>query len=410
MARTVSPNGSSAHARAPGFGALAAAYGSFGYFWGCWVVVFADFLRAHDFSPGEGSIRFVALSVTAIIAMTLVAPRLDSVPRGQIIATALVFHAAGALLIGWVSTEWLVAAFAVTGVGTGLVDVFVNSAGQALESRSSRSILQPVHAAYGVGGAVGAVSTGIALTLDVSFVTVLAGSAVVQAAAALWSVRSAVLGAASGEQEGGATVSLVAFARWPYLFVPAIIVMAAFFIEGSMDVWSVIYLRETLGASELGGSWGFAAFALSTAAGRIFAARILFGMGYRRTILLSGVGSGIAGALAVATTEPVVASAAFLLLGFCVSSAAPAAFGLAGQAGQGAPLAIAAMTTVGYTGFVLGPPALGWLADEMGLRATMAALMLATVAIVLGGLFDQRHEDDRPPRADRAPGLDARRG
>ncbi|MFN2491189.1 MAG: sugar MFS transporter [Actinomycetota bacterium] len=379
--------------RASGFGALATAYGAFGYFWGCWVVVFSDFLQAHDLTPGQGSLRFVALSVTAIMTMTLVAPRLEEVSRGVLIAWALVFHAVGALLIAWSSTAWLVVAFGITGIGTGLIDVFVNAAGERIEARSSRSVLQRVHAAYGIGAAIGAVATGIALTLDVSFVAALAVAAVAQGAAALWCVRSDGLRVAgSGSGNKGAAVSLVAFRRWPYLLAPAVVVMAAFFIEGSMDVWSVIYLRRDLGASELAGSGGFAAFALSTAAGRLFASRILFGIGYRRTIFWSGVASGLAGALAVTTTHPTVASLGFLLLGFAMSSSAPAAFGLAGETGQGAGLAIAAMTTVGYSGFVLGPPMLGWLADQAGLRATMAALMVATLAIVTGGFLGRRDE------------------
>ena len=370
-----------------GAGSLAASYAAFGFFWGCWVVVFADFLRAHELSPGDGSVRLAALSATAIAAMTLAAPRLEASPRGAVIAWALVVHALGALLIAWAPTAWLVFAFAVAGVGTGLVDVFVNAAGQEIEARAAVSVLQPVHAAHGVSGAVGADASGVALTLDASFVDVLEAAAIVQGAAALWSVRARALQVrASPDRRSGAVVSLAAFARWPYLVYPAVIVTAAFFIEGSMDVWSVIYLRRTLGASELAGSWGFAAFALSIAAGRMFAARILFGMGYRRTIFLSGLGSGIAGLLAVSTSRPTVASIAFLLLGFCVASAAPAALGLAGAAGPAGGVAVAAITTVGYTGFVVGPPLLGWLADRAGLRATMGALMATTVVILVAGL------------------------
>ena len=379
---------------ARGAGVLGASYGAFGFFWGCWVVVFADFLDAHSLTPGQGSVKFVALSVTAIIAMTLLAPRLEAIERGRIVAASLLVHAAGALAIAFAPSGWLVAAFGLTGVGTGLIDVYVNSAGQAIESRSSSSVLQPVHAAYGVGGALGAVMSGVALTVGISYVGVLVVAAVVQAVAGLVSARSTHLRFAPPPDEAGAAISLSAFRRWPYLLAPAIVVMAAFFIEGSMDVWSVIYLRRTLGASELAGSWGFAAFALSVAAGRLFAARILFGMGYRRTIFWSGLGAGLAGAIAVSTSSPGVASFAFLLLGFSLSAAAPAALGIAGETGAGASLAVAAITTVGYTGFVVGPPALGWLADQSGLRATMAALMLATVVIIVGSLFGRRGSSD----------------
>lgn len=373
---------------------LAAAYGSFGYFWGSWVVIFGAFLSAHGLTPGAGSWRFVALSVTAIVAMMAVAPRLEPARRGVAIGIALVFHAAGSLLIAVASTPLLVVAFGVTGVGTGLVDVFVNAAGQEIEARTGDPVLQRVHGAYGVGGALGAIASGVALDAGMSWRSVLAAAALVQAAAALWSLRSSGLERRPDASLVGARLSLTAFVRWPYLLMPAAVVLAAFFVEGSMDVWSVIYLHRTLGASELAGGGAFAAFALATAVGRLFAARILFGMGYRKTIFLSGLGSAVAGAVAVTTSHPLVAAAAFLVLGFCISSAAPAAFGLAGRTGSGAGLAIAAMTTVGYTGFVAGPPVLGWLADQAGLRTTMTALMGATLVIAVTGFLGRRASDD----------------
>jgi fucose permease len=227
------------------------------------------------------------------------------------------------------------------------------------------------------------VIAGALLSLDVSFVAVLTLAAVVQGLAALASARAPALRfAAAPEERSEAVVSLSALVRWPHLIFPAVIVMAAFFIEGSMDVWSVIFLRRTLGASILGGAAGFAAFALAIAVGRAFAARILFGMGYRRTILVAGLGSLGSGLVAVLAPNPVVAGVAFLGLGFFLSAAAPAAFGVAGGATPRGGLAIAAVTTVGYAGFVFGPPVMGWLADAVSLRATMVALVVVSFGIV----------------------------
>jgi hypothetical protein len=375
---------------ARGVGVLCLAYGAYGYFWGCWAVLFADFLRAHDLSPGAGSVRLAVLSVTAIVAMTLLSPRLEGASRRALIALALSLQGGGALLIAVFGTDLQWVAFGIAGVGTGLVDVFVNAAGQTLESRTATPVLQTVHASYGVGAAVGALATGAALTLGISFEAVLVGTTVVQVGAGLACLRAESLPPVDARSEEAAASSLSAFVRWPYLLVPAVVVLGAFFIEGSMDVWSVIYLRRTLGASDILGSSGFAAFALATSVGRLFAARLLFGMGYRRTILLSGLASSLAGLIAVTATRPSVASVGFLLLGFSVAAAAPAAFGLAGGTGRDASLAIAAMTTVGYAGFVLGPPILGWLADEFGLRATMGALLACTLVIALGGLLSRR--------------------
>ena len=153
-----------------------------------------------------------------------------------------------------------------------------------------------------------------------------------------------------------------------------------------MDVWSVIFLRETLGSSVLGGAAGFAAFAIAITIGRSFAAKVLFGLGYRRTMVVSGAGSLLFAAIAIGTSNPVVAASAFLGMGFALSAAAPAALGMAGDGGNSAGLAVGAITTVGYAGFVVGPPVMGWLADEVGLRSAMTVLLVAALGMAVAGI------------------------
>lgn len=58
------------------------------------------------------------------------------------------------------------------------------------------------------------------------------------------------------------------------------------------------------------------------------------------------------------------------------------------------------MTTVGYTGFVVGPPIMGWLADRVGLRASMMVVVLATLGIAIGGLLSRG--EPRPAEPQRA--------
>jgi hypothetical protein len=277
-----------------------------------------------------------------------------------------------------------VVGFTVVGLGTGIIDVFVNSAAHEIELASGRSVLQWVHAFYGVGGVTGGLGAGVALTLGAEPESLLLVTAVAQGAITAWVVSTEGLrirGAAGGT---GQRVTLAVFLARSALLLPGLVVLSAFFIEGSMDVWSVIFLRRTLGASVMTGAVGFAAFAAATATGRAFAARVLFDLGYRRTIVISAAGSLASGAFAVLTSSPVVASVAFLVLGFSLSAASPAAFGLAGSEGGGR--AIAAVTTVGYTGFVIGPPILGWLADAVSLRATMVAVVVATLGVAGGAL------------------------
>jgi hypothetical protein len=373
-----------------GMGALLAGYAAFGAFWGTWVVVFAEFLHRDSLSAGQASLLFTAAAVVAVGVMTFAASFLDSLPRNVTVGTGLVAAAAGGAMVAVLPPAALLAGFAVLGAGTGLVDVFVNAAGQGIEQRSRVPVLQWVHAAYGFGGAVGAVGAGIAVTAGVSFRGVLAAGAAAQLAAGVGAWSSAGLRSAPIQQATGGGIVLRVFVRAPYLLIPASVVLFAFFVEGSMDVWSVIFLRKTLGASVMAGAGGFAAFGLAIALGRAFAAHVLFGLGNRLTILVSGAGSLSAGIVAVLTSSPVVASVAFLVLGFFLSAAAPAAFARAGDGGVPPGLAVAAITIIGYGGFVVGPPVMGWLADQVGLRATMVALVVATFGIAAAGVAGLR--------------------
>ncbi|HEX6261534.1 MAG TPA: MFS transporter [Actinomycetota bacterium] len=374
---------------------LLLAYLAFGSFWGTWVVVFADFLRHHGLTPGRVSIWWTLLSLVAILVMTFLAPRMEPLPRHGTVGWAMVAHAIGSALMVLTSTGWLPIAFVALGFGTGLVDVFVNAAAYEIEQRSRSPVLQWVHAAYGAGGVVGSLGAGIAVTAGASFRAVVLGSVVLQIGAAIAALRSGGLRATHTPREPG-RVSLAVFKRARFLLVPALVVAAAFFIEGSMDVWSVIFLRETLGASTLAGAAGFAAFAAAITIGRVVGAGS-FRLGYARTILLSGLGSLGAGLIAVATQSPLVASLAFLGLGLALASAAPAAYGMAEEAGPASGLAVGAITTVGYTGFVVGPPIMGWLADAVSLRATMVALVVTTLGILAGGLLSFRRERAATP-------------
>ena len=376
--------GTSPPAESTAVAVLVVAYMAYGAFWGAWVVVFADFLRERDFTAGSVSLLFAVMSVIAISVMAFVAPRLEAASRHVTLTLALVVHAAGNAAVALVANEWLWAAFLLMGAGTGLIDVFVNAAGQEIEARSNRSVLQWVHAAYGAGGVVGALGTAVAVTNGVGYRGAIVAAALLQMVVAFFCWGSSGLRVTSTRSAG--RFSLAVFFSQRGLTKPAIIVLFSFFIEGSMDVWSVIFLRETLGSSILGGAMAFAAFALAITLGRTLAASFFFRLGYAKTVLASGIGSLAFATVAVLSPSAVLAGVAFLGLGFMLSPAAPAAFGMAEGAGGRAGLAVGAITTVGYTGFVVGPPIMGWLADNVGLRAAMSALLVATLGMAITGL------------------------
>ena len=262
--------------------------------------------------------------------------------------------------------------------------MYLNVAGQRVESASHRPVLQWMHATYALGSVTGALIAGALLGLGFDFRVALVYVAAAQAIGALWTGATVQRDrSAAGD---GSLLSISALFRSPALVVPAIVVLASFLIEGSMDAWAGLYLRDQLGASARVASIVFVAFAGSIFLGRVFAGRLLFGAGRRTTIVVAGVGSLIGGTIAVVANQPWVVAVGFLVLGFTLSAAGPAAFGLAGEVTDDPTGAITAVTTVGYTGFVWSPPLLGWVAQSFSLRAAMGVIIIATLGIIGGGL------------------------
>jgi MFS family permease len=363
---------------------LLAAYWSFGQFWGVWVILVLEFQRHHSLTDSHLGLLYSLLSVAAIVTMLAGAPRLQRLSLRASVPMSLASLAVAALALAVAPTSMLVVTFVLVGIGNGLIDVYVNIAAQREERLTRRPVLQWLHASYALGGVTGAAAAGTLRTVGLDHRLGLAASGVALLVTAWWNLRSASREPAA---EGAASVlSISALRRTPALWIPALTVLFCFLVEGSMDIWSGLYLREELGASPAAAGAAFVAFAGSLCVGRLFAARVFFGLGPRRTIVIAGIGGGIGGTIAVlATTTPVVA-AAFLLMGFAMSAAGPAGFSLVERISDD-PNAIAAVATVGYTGFVWSPPLLGWIADTVDLRAAMAVIVLATVGITATGLF-----------------------
>jgi MFS family permease len=364
---------------------LLAGYWAFGQYWGIWVIIVFEFLRDHGISEGRIGIDYTILSVVSVLAMVFLTPRLQLLPAATTVPLSLITLAVGALLQmfrpGWL----LIAGFVVVGLGNGLIDVFLNVVAQRVEVRTRRPVLQWMHACYALGGVTGGLIAGGLLTAKLDYRFGLAWAATAAVATGIANARTASKQPTADRPESAFSIS--ALRRAPALVVPALIVLFAFLVEGSMDTWSGLYLRRQLAASAMVAAIAFAAFAFAVFLGRMFASRTLFGLGYRRTILVAGIGAAAGGLVAATTDSALIAGLAFLVLGFSISSAAPAAFGLVEGSGADATSAIAAVTTVGYSGFIWSPPILGWVAEAFSLRATMLVQVVATFGVVAGGLI-----------------------
>ena len=179
------------------------------------------------------------------------------------------------------------------------------------------------------------------------------------------------------EEDSGKVAGLGLYRSGPLLLV-AVIATLAMLSEGEMEHWSGIYLRQTLGLSALLGGSGVAVFFGSMAVGRLCTALVVGRLGNKRTLLAAGLLVAAGMALALATLEPLLVLAGFLVVGLSLSAVVPIAFSTAGGLAPGhAGAAISVATTLGYGGFLLGPVIVGGLAELVGLRVALGIIAVS---------------------------------
>ncbi len=315
---------------------LLAAYWSFGQFWGVFTILLLEFQTEHALSDGEVGSLFAVLSIAAIVTMTFLAPRMQPWSLAASVPVALVALAVGSVGIGLSPDGALVLTLVIVGVGNGLIDIYLNVAAQRVEASTGRPVLQWLHASYSLGGVTGAATAGLLLTAGLDHRWGFAWAGAMLVATAIWNARTAPR--ERDEAGAGASFSLAPLFRSRFLWIPALALLGAFLVEGSLDVWAGLYLREGLGASPLAAAGAFMAFSGAAFLGRLFAGRVLFGLGRRATIVVAGAGSAAAGLVTVLTTSTIVVALAYLVLGFMLSAAAPAAFGLVEDADDEDPV------------------------------------------------------------------------
>jgi len=129
---------------------------------------------------------------------------------------------------------------------------------------------------------------------------------------------------------------------------------------------------------------GFTAFMLTMAAGRFFADKFAHRYGLKRTLQVSGTLTATGLLFAVVFPYIYTAIAGFLLVGVGVSSVVPMVFSAAGKSKTMQPgVALAAVSTIGFLGFLVGPPIIGFIAGLATLRASFILIACMGVSVVV---------------------------
>nr|MBA3611016.1 MFS transporter [Rubrobacter sp.] len=346
-----------------------ALFSFFGLLWGVFAVLLADLSGGLSLSPGPLGVALFAGAAASIVAMAALGWTADRLGRRVfIMISAGVFGLgiAGLALAG--SYAALLPVLMVLYAASGLYDVGINAAAVDLERTAGRRLMAFFHAAFSAGGVAGALSAGALLQAVVSYryvyLAVLAPLGAVLLAVAVSRFPTPERPPEEAVATGGRDLRRSV----PLLLVAAIATLGLL-SEGEMEHWSGVYLRSSLELPALLGASGVAVFFGAMAVGRFGAAFVIARFGDRRTLLGAGLATAGGMTLSLATREPFVVVAGFLVVGLALSAVVPIAFSVAGDLAPGrAGAAISFITTLSYGGFLLGPVIVGGLAELVGLR------------------------------------------
>ncbi|HEX5899127.1 MAG TPA: MFS transporter [Solirubrobacteraceae bacterium] len=352
-----------------------------GLIFGAWAARIPAVRDHVGLSDGELGIVLACAAVGSILAMPIAGGRAARIGsrRATRVAFALVCLAAGLIALA-PSLPVLCAVALFYGASMGSLDVTMNAHGVAVERRYGRAILASFHAAFSIGGlaggVLGALSAAVGLDVRVQLALVAAGSAAV---GLTWSRR--FLG--SDADAVGRTERV--FVRPPRrLLALGALAFACLLIEGAAADWSAVYLRDELSTTAAIAAIGFTAFSITMTLGRIFGDRLVDRVGPEAVVRGGGALAAIGFGLALISAAPVPAVVGFACLGAGMAGVVPIVFRASGQVpGMTPGVGLAAVSTTGYLGFLVGPPTIGGLAELVGLPAALAVVVLLATVVAL---------------------------
>lgn len=345
-------------------------------------------------TPAQMGVLLLALAAGSVVWLPLsgvVVQRLGATRTVQVAGSTAVV---GLLIaVGAVSlhTVWLTAVglFAY-GAGIAVWDAAMNLEGAAVEQRLGRAVMPRFHAGFSFGtmggAAIGAGAAALGVPLGAHLAVVLAATLVALLLAARSFLPEGTHAAHPDEDDPGATGGRGgSFRAWGErrTVLIGLVVLAAALAEGSANDWLSLAVVDGFDASEATGATGFALFVTAMTAMRLAGTVLLDRFGrvttLRITAGLASVGLlvfGLAPTLPLAVVG-VFAWGAGAALGFPVGMSAAA------DDPRRAPGRVAVVSTLGYTAFLAGPPLLGLLADHVGYRHALLAVVVPTVISLL---------------------------
>jgi MFS family permease len=344
--------------------AVAAIFFASGLTFASWASRIPEVQAIHHLSNGAlGGVLF-ALPAGSLISLPLWGWMIAKYGSKTMLLSGISLYILLLLLIsraGSIGQLWMI--LFLFGMIGNLCNIAVNTQAVGVEKLYGRSIMAGFHAIWSLAGFTGAALGNLLIALNATLflhflvIGILATSLVIVANTRLI--------------QGDAQTQSSAFMVRPnkQLWLLGLIAFCCMACEGAMFDWSGVYFQKVVNAPRQLVALGYTAFMSTMAGGRFLGDWVITRLGKRQVLQASGllIFSGLL--LAVLFPYLLFAILGFMLVGFGVSSVIPVVYSAAGNAQNLAPsVALATVSSIGFVGFLIGPPIIGFIAEALSLR------------------------------------------
>jgi fucose permease len=352
-------------------------------------------------SEPELGAALLAVAVGAVVAMPLTSRLCERFGLRRVLTTAIVGCTAMFVVATLVpQIVGLALVLLILGVGYGTWDVAMNSAAHGVEIDLARPLMPRFHGAFSVGGLCGAGLGAVAAGLDVAVWTHLAVAGVAV-------IITATLASRHLPEESPSSSGTDADHREPRAVTPRLVLLGLLTActtlgEGAAADWGAIFLTDERDAAESVAAIGYAGFAGAMAVGRFSGTWVLSRFSRVRALQASGVLAAVSVFSLVVIDSVAAGLVAMIGWGLGVALVFPAAMSAGAENTRRPAQGIATVATIGYFGFIVGPPTVGLVAGAAGLGT---GLLVVSSLLLLGVVLARAARPVETARATTSPDL-----
>jgi MFS family permease len=323
-----------------------------------------------------GTVLF-AMPIGSLSALPLAGVIINYIGSRKVTVIAAIIYLLSMPFLGISNQAWQLAiTLFVFGFGGDLLNISMNVQAVNVEKTMSKSIMSSFHAIFSIGFMIGAALGGILASQGISTVWHLSTVGILDIIVALFVYQYLI----AQDFKSSETQPLFALPD-KALMLLGVICFCGMLCEGAMADWSVLYYKQVLGSASKYATAAFTAFSITMVIGRIIGDKTVAKLGLKKTLILncSLVTIGMILALALPISWTVILG--FSITGLGLSTVVPLIYSEAGHSKtMSAGVALAAISTVGISGFMIGPVMIGYIAEFTSLKIALSSL------VVLGGL------------------------